>query len=97
MKKFLMCKEKHSSLVSGQAVTSTLRCIKIVAIKRRYTTAGSSSRRSQSCVYYVQSTSGMSVRVCRKAFLHIHDVSGGRVDCALKLSVAANGSPQMDK
>ena len=72
-------------------------CIKIVAIKRRYTTAGSSSRRSQSRVYYVQSTSGMSVRVCRKAFLHIHDVFGGRVDRALKLSVAANGSPQMDK
>ena len=39
----------------------------------------------------------MSVRVCRKAFLHIHAVSGGRIDRALKSFVEAGGSPQMDK
>ena len=72
-------------------------CIKVVAIKRRYTVAGSASRRTQSRVYYVQCASGMSVRVCRKAFLQIHAVSGGRVDRALKSFVAAGGSPQMDK
>ena len=59
-------------------------CIKVVAIKRRYTTAGTASRRKQSRVYYVQCASGMSVRVCRKAFLRIHAVSRGRVDHAIK-------------
>ena len=69
----------------------------MVAIKRRYTTAGTASRRTQSRVYYVQCGSGMSSRVCRKAFLHIHAVSGGRIDRALKSFVEAGGSPQMDK
>ena len=48
-------------------------------------------------MYYVQCSSGMSVRVCRKAFLRIHAVSGGCVDRALKSFVEAGGSPQLDK
>ena len=70
---------------------------KVVAIKRRYTTKGTASHRTQSCVYYVQCGSGMSTRVCRKAFLCIHAVSSGHFDRALRSFIDAGGSPQMDK
>ena len=72
-------------------------CIKVVEIKRRYTTRGSGCRRSNSRVYYVTSGSGVSVRVCKTAFLRIHDLSAGRVDRALKAFSEAGGSPHMDK
>ena len=48
-------------------------------------------------MYYVQCSSGMSTQICRKAFLHIHGVSGGRIDRALKAFIEAGDSPQMDK
>ena len=72
-------------------------CIKVVEIKRRYTTKGKGSRRSNSRVYYVNNGSGVSARVCRKAFLHIHDLSAGRVDRALKAHCVAGGVSHMDK
>ena len=69
----------------------------MVEIKLRYTPQGSSSRRSKSRVYYVQQDSEVATRVCRTAFLHIHDVSSGRVDRALNAAAKAGGSPHMDR
>ena len=71
-------------------------CIKVVEIKRRYTAKGTGSRRSNSRVYYVNNGSGISVRVCRKAFLRMHDLSARRVNRALKAHCVARGSPHMD-
>ena len=75
-------------------------CIKVVEIKRtctcRYTAKETGSRRSNSRVYYVNNGSGISVRVGRKAFLRMHDLSAGRVNRALKAHCVAGGSPHMD-
>ena len=70
-------------------------CVKTVEVKRRYTHT-ESSRRSHSRVYYV-SKGGLSVRVCKKAFLRIHGISNGRLDCALRAQIKNGGSPHNDQ
>ena len=72
-------------------------CIKVIEIKRRYTSKGADSRRSNSRVYYVHNGSGVSARVCRKAFLRIHGISAGRVDRSLKAHCSSGGVPHIDK
>ena len=39
----------------------------------------------------------VSVRVCKKAFLKIHDVSNGRLDRILRAHQNAGGSPHCDQ
>ena len=70
-------------------------CVKTIEVKRRYTQS-ESSRRSHSRVYYV-SKGGISVRVCKKAFLRIHGISNGRLDRTLRAQVKNNGSPHADQ
>ena len=70
-------------------------CVKTVAVKRRYTKKAS-SQRSHSRVYYV-SKGGLSVRVCKKAFLGIHSISNGRLDRALRAQITNDGSPHNDQ
>lgn len=70
-------------------------CVKTVEVKRRYTQSAS-SRRSHTRVYYV-SKGGISVRVCKKAFLRIHGISNGRLDRALRAQIQNNGSPHTDQ
>ena len=70
-------------------------CVKTVAVKRRYTKKAS-SRRLHSRVYYV-SKGGLSVRVCKKAFLRIHSISNGRLDRALRAQITNDGSPHNDQ
>ena len=72
-------------------------CIKVVKIKCQYTNKGEESQRSNSCVYYVNNGSGISARVCRKAFLRIHALSAGHVDRALKAHCSSGGVPHMDQ
>ena len=52
-------------------------------VARRYTAAGSSSRRQRTHQFYVK-TVALSVWVCKVAFLRVHSVSNGRLDQALK-------------
>ena len=52
-------------------------------VARRYTAAGSSSRRQRTRQFNVK-TGALSVRVCKVAFLRVHSVSNGRLDRALK-------------
>ena len=71
----------QNSYVSG--------CVKIVDIHRRYGKQGKAAtstppRRNVSRHYYVNKEDGVSVRVCKKAFLAIHDISSDRVNRALE-------------
>ena len=70
-------------------------CVKTVEVKRRYTHT-ESSQRSHSRVYYV-SKGGLSVRVCKKAFLRMHGISNGRLDRALRAQIKNGGSPHNDQ
>ena len=70
-------------------------CIKQLEINR-HTTKSSSSRRSGTRVYYV-SNGRLSVRVCKVAFVRIHDVSSGRLTRALKAQELHGGSPHVDQ
>ena len=65
-------------------------CVKLLQVK------GNSSRKSGSRSYYVNNDSGISTKICRTAFIHIHGVAGGRIDRALKSIAATGGSPHMD-
>lgn len=61
-------------------------CVKIQPVSRRYSPSGSSLRRQNSRFLYVKK-GAVSTRVCKKAFLNMHSVSNGRLDCALKAQV----------
>ena len=69
-------------------------CVKVIQVKRRYT-SNASSRRSHSRVYYV-SNGSVSVRVCKTAFLRIHAISNWRLDRALRVVMKNGGSPHYD-
>ena len=71
-------------------------CVKVLEAKRRYTSQGSASRRSNTRLYYV-SNGRVSVRVCKVAFLRIHAISNGRLDRALKRQADSGGSPHGDE
>ena len=71
-------------------------CVKVLEISRRYTSKGSSSRRSNTRVYYMND-GRRDVRVCKTAFLRTHAVSNGRLTRALKASADNYGSPQGDR
>ena len=72
-------------------------CIKVTDIKCRHTEKGRGSCCSNTHVYYINNGSEISARFCRKVFLHIHGLSGGRVDRALKAHCDARGLLHMDK
>lgn len=71
-------------------------CVKFIEVARRYTPQGKQSRRRCTRVYYLNKGS-VSIRVCKKAFLKIHDVSNGRLDRALRAYQNAGGSPHCDQ
>ena len=71
-------------------------CVKVTEIARRYTSSGSSSRRSHSRIYYVCNGS-VSSKVCKTAFLRIHGLSNGRLDRALQAQAKSGGSPHSDQ
>lgn len=71
-------------------------CVKVVEVKRRYTSNPSASRRRHSRVYYVQN-GGISSRICKTAFMRIHSISNGRLSRALKAVEVSEGSPHQDQ
>ena len=71
-------------------------CVKSLQVARRYTPLRDQSRRWCTRVYYLNK-GAVSVRVCKKAFLKIHDVSNGRLDQALRAHQNAGGSPHCDQ
>lgn len=71
-------------------------CVQLSEVKRHYTSRGSQSRRSYTRQFYVK-PSGVSVRICKVAFLNIFGISNGRLDRALKAERAAGGSPHTDR
>lgn len=70
-------------------------CIRVLDVKRRYTSAGETSRRNYSRVFYI-SVGGVSEGVCKTAFLHIHGVSNGRVHRVIK-GQQDQGVPRQDQ
>ena len=68
-------------------------CVKILDVKRHYTSKGTESRRNLTRVYYVRK-GPVTVRVCKVAFLRIHGVSNGRLFRALQAQKEGNGAPQ---
>ena len=71
-------------------------CVKVQPVARRYSPNGNSSRRRNSRFFYVKK-GGVSVRVCKKAFLNMHSVANGRLDRALKAQVDAGGTLHCDQ
>ena len=69
--------------------------VKILEIKRRYTSAGCDSRRSKTRTYYVNNGS-VSIRVCKVAFLRMHAISNGRLSRVLQGQVTSGGTPKRD-
>ena len=70
-------------------------CVKVINIKRHYT-SNETSRRKFSRVYYINS-SGVSARICKTAFLRIHGVSNRRLDQAIKDQLKQGGVPKQDQ
>ena len=70
-------------------------CVKVISVKRRYTDTPDDSRRNYSRVFYVQNGS-VSSRICKQAFLKIHDISNGRLNRVLKAVEKSGGSPHQD-
>lgn len=71
-------------------------CIKVLEVKRRYTSSPSASRRRYSRIYYIQN-GAVSTRICKTAFLRIHSISNDRLSRALKAVEEAEGSPHQDQ
>ena len=71
-------------------------CVKVLAVKRRYISKGTSSRRNLTQVYYMHK-GPVTVRVCKVAFLRIHAVSSGRLCRALQAQKEGNGAPHQDQ
>ena len=69
-------------------------CVKIMNIKKRYTST--KSRRDFSRVYYINN-GGVSDKICKTAFLRIHGISNGRLDRVLKGQMKQGGVPQQDQ
>ena len=63
--------------------------------KKKYTKAPA-SRRKYSREYYVKN-GPVSEQVCKSAFISIHGISNGRLDCAIKAQVKSGGSPHTDE
>ena len=72
-----------------------LGCVKVLNVRKSYTFTPLSSRRNFSRVFYVKNSRGVSIRVCKTAFLRIHSISNGRLDRALR--VTEGGSPLQDQ
>ena len=71
-------------------------CVKVLSIKRHYSSTEATPKRNFSGVYYVNN-SGVSTQVCKTAFLRIHGVSNGRVNRALQVSLKEGGTPHQDQ
>ena len=64
-------------------------------MKKRYTTSAH-SRRQYTRVFYVNN-GGVSIRVCKTAFLRIHGISNGRLSRALSAALKEGGTPHQDQ
>ena len=71
-------------------------CVKVLDVKRHYTSKGTESRRNLTRVCYVRK-GPVTVRVCKVAFLRIHSVSNGRLFRALQAQKKGNGAPHQDQ
>ena len=70
-------------------------CVRVMKTKRKYMKAPT-SRRKYTRMYFVKN-SAISEEVCKAAFLSIHGISSGWLDCAIQAQIKTDGTPYCDE